>query len=102
LVHCKGYCKARAWNLPKYEYCQDIEGEYNNKEHFFTVICSAGSYKSKGVGKNKKIAKYHAAYSMLNQINMNQRKTNNIYTSNDSIAKMNEMENEKLGLSINV
>ncbi|XP_027847065.1 interferon-inducible double-stranded RNA-dependent protein kinase activator A homolog isoform X1 [Aphis gossypii] len=95
-------CRARVWNLPKYECCAVIEGEYNNKEHLFTVICSTGPYKSKGVGKNKKIAKTHAAYSMLNQINMNQHITNNTYTSNDSNEKMNEMENDKLGLSISL
>jgi len=39
---------------------------------------------------------------MLNQINMNQYKTNNTYTSNESSEKKNEMENEKLGLSISV
>ncbi|KAE9524507.1 hypothetical protein AGLY_015095 [Aphis glycines] len=94
-------CVARAWNVKEYEYCQNIEGEYNNKEHFFTVICSARPYKSKGVGKTKKIAKNQTAYSMLNQININQHKTNNTYSSNER-GKMNKMENEKLGLSISI
>ncbi|KAF0756216.1 interferon-inducible double-stranded RNA-dependent protein kinase activator A [Aphis craccivora] len=92
-------CRAYSWSFPKYEY-QGIEGKYNNEEH--TIICSAGPYESEGVGKTKKIAKNHAAYLTLTQINMNQRKTNKNYTSNDSIEKMNEMENEELGLSISV
>lgn len=94
-------CKACDWSAPKYEY-QDIKGKYKNEDHMFTVICSAGTYESEGIGKNKKIAKNHAAYSTLTQINMNQRKTNKNYMSNDSIEKMNEMENENLGLSISV
>jgi len=40
-------CLTRAWNLPKYQYYQVIEVKYNNKEHLYTVICSAGPYESK-------------------------------------------------------
>jgi len=66
-------CVARAWNLKEYEYCQDIEGEYNNKEHVFTVLCSAASYKSISKDHAKKIAKKQAAQLSLEQINLNQQ-----------------------------
>ncbi|KAF0754994.1 interferon-inducible double-stranded RNA-dependent protein kinase activator A [Aphis craccivora] len=65
-------CVARGWSLPKYEYFQGIEGEYNNKERLHTVICSAGPYESKGVGKTKKIAKQQAAQLLIEQNNSNQ------------------------------
>lgn len=63
-------CVARGWSLPKYEYFQGIEGEYNNQERLFTVKCSVGPYESKGVGKTKKIAKKQAAQLLIEQINL--------------------------------
>ncbi|KAF0769373.1 interferon-inducible double-stranded RNA-dependent protein kinase activator A [Aphis craccivora] len=58
-------CVGRGWSLPKYEYFQGIEGEYNNNERLYTVKCSAGPYESKGMGKTRKIAKKQAAKLLI-------------------------------------
>jgi len=58
-----------------------IEGEYYNKEHLFTVICSAGPYKSMSKDHAEKIAKKQAAQLSLEQINLNQQ----TYTSRSNI-----------------
>ncbi|KAF0765640.1 interferon-inducible double-stranded RNA-dependent protein kinase activator A [Aphis craccivora] len=51
------------------------------REHLFTVICSAGPYKSMSKDHAEKIAKKQAAQLSLEQINLNQQ----TYTSRSNI-----------------
>jgi len=66
-------CTARGWEFPKYEFHQEKIVETNVIYH--SVICSAGSHKSKGVGNTKQVAKNQAAQLVYDQINLDLQKT---------------------------
>jgi len=101
-------CVVRAWNLPKYEYNINVNSEYN--QHLYIAICSAGPYKSTGMGRSKQIAKNQAAYLTYDKINLNQNKTNKSITSNARSEKTidfvqdftkKETENEAVNIAMN-
>ncbi|XP_003245358.1 interferon-inducible double-stranded RNA-dependent protein kinase activator A [Acyrthosiphon pisum] len=73
-------CAARGWELPKYEYHQENDNEIHKL--FYSVICSAGPYKSTGVGNSKQLAKNQAAQIVCDQINLDQQNNTSVLHSN--------------------
>jgi len=97
-------CLANGWELPKYEFHLEQSNEINKL--FYSVICTAGSHKSRGIGNSKKIAKNQAAKFVCDQMNMDQQKTS-IHPSNfgnDKAKKSNmrHLENFNPFESINL
>jgi len=74
------YCHANQLDMPKYEYHQD--NDIKNKRTLYSVLCSTGLCKYKGIGISKQIAKNYAARLMYNQIKSNYKTTNCTSTSN--------------------
>jgi len=90
-------CAARGWKLPTYEFYQEHFNEINML--YYSVICSAGSHKSKGVGSSKQIAKNQAAQFVCNQISLDLQKTSILHSdyardnSNQSNMTMTNLRN---------
>ncbi|XP_022166868.1 uncharacterized protein LOC111031296, partial [Myzus persicae] len=72
-------CSANGWELPKYEFHQEHSKEINKL--FYSVICTAGPHKSRGIGNSKQIAKNQAAKFVYDQINSDQQKTSTLHTN---------------------
>jgi len=89
-------CAARGWELPKYEYHQEIDNEIHKL--FYSVICSAGPYKSTGVGNSKQLAKNQAAQIVCDQMNLDQQNNTSVLHSNHAHDEADKIKSNVMKL----